>query len=389
MNICFICNEYPPALHGGIGAVVRTTARALVGNGHNVRVVGVYPERETAAAREEDQGVQVWRLRHPRPRLAWIAARYKLYKLVRDWAERGEIDIVEAPDWEGYTSLWPRLRVPVINRLHGSIAYFSAEMNQRARPGIFWLESRAFHGADECTSCSQYTARRTNEVFGKRKSITVLYNSVALSEAETQESRETNHVVFAGTLTPKKGIVQLIKAWPEVRNRNPHAELHVYGKEANANEPMTPVLQAALPEEVRGSVHFHGHIAVAELRSLYRRCSLAVFPSYAEAFAVAPLEAMAEGCPVIVSNRSSGPELIEDGVNGLLADPDNCPQIAQSIWTLLEDPSLAARLGAAGRKTIEDRFSSGHVVRQFVDFYAGCIQRFHRNGSVSPIRQQA
>ncbi len=392
MNICFICCEYPPALHGGIGAVIQTTARALVQRGHAVRVVGIYPRRETAPPYEEDQGVRVWRIRMPRQRLGWILARYRLFKTVRSWVVRNEIDIVEVPDWEGHTSLWPRINAPIIVRLHGSLAYFAVEMNQRVRPGAFWLESRSFHRAYECSSCSQYTATRTSEIFGPRSThTTVLYNSVALSQAAETIERQQNRVVFAGTLTKKKGIIQLIKAWPRVRSTNPDAELHVYGKDAGLGDgsALIPHLKSLLNEEIRDSVHFHGHVAVSQLRSLYQSCSLAVFPSYAEAFAVAPLEAMAEGCPVICSNRSSGPELIEPGTNGLLIDPDDEAQISESILSLLNDRCLAHRLGVAGKRTIEERFSSDHVVRQFVDFYTACVHRFRQNGSAKSVPQQA
>lgn len=392
MNICFICNEYPPALHGGIGAVTQTTARALRDRGHNVRVVGVHFKGEEVAPYEEDQGIRVWRLSMARSKFGWLVARHRMYRVVRDWVKRGEIDLIEAPDWQGYTSLWPRVGVPIVNRLHGSLTYFAAEMNKPVRPVARWLEVRSFHRADECSSCSHYTAARTSELFGARqKPVTVLYNSVTLSQSTSEMPREKNHVIFAGTLTAKKGIIQLIKTWPEVYARNPEARLNIYGKDTGLGngETMIPHLNTLLPERVRDSVRFCGHVSVAQLRTLYQHCTLAVFPSYSEAFAIAPLEAMAEGCPVIVANRSSGPELIEHGVNGLLIDPDNCPQIAESILGLLKNETTATRLGAAGRKTIEERFSSERIVGQVVDFYSDCIRRFHQNGSVSPVQQQA
>jgi glycosyltransferase involved in cell wall biosynthesis len=361
-------------------------SRALAQKGHSVRVAGVYPPQETAAEYEEDQGVRVWRLRRPRQRLGWIAARYRLFQMIRKWAVHKEIDIVEVPDWEGYTSLWPRLPVPVITRLHGSLAYFAQETREKISRGAFWLESRAYHRADECTSCSLYTARRTSQIFGDHsKSTTVLYNSVALSQRARDMKRVRNHVVFAGSLTPKKGIVPLIKAWPQVRSEAPDAELHIYGKDAGMSDgsPMMPYLESLLSADVRGSVHFHGHVTVSQLRDLYARCSLAVFPSYSEAFAVAPLEAMAEGCAVICSNRSSGPELIAHRVNGFLVNPDREAEISQSILELLRDSDLAHRLGVAGRETIEQRFSSDRIVGQFIDFYAHSMSRFHQNGTAS------
>ena len=120
---------------------------------------------------------------------------------------------------------------------------------------------------------------------------------------------------------------------------------------------------------------------MAELRAVYQKCGMAIFPSYAEAFAMAPLEAMAEACPVICSTRSSGPEMVRHGCDGLLVDPDDEAEIAASIVQLLEDDPLARRLGTAGLETVRERFWSERTITQMVEFYSKCISHFHQNGS--------
>src|SRR5205085_6825312 len=130
------------------------------------------------------------------------------------------------------------------------------------------------------------------------------------------------------------------------------AQLHLFGKD----EGMRDMLCAMLPADVRDSVHFHGHVSRERVQSEFQTCRLAVFPSYAEAFSMVPLEAMAQGCPVIYSNRCSGPELIDHGTNGLLIDPDRPEEIAAAITALLRDDALAARLGTCGRDEVVRRF---------------------------------
>ena len=61
MNILYLCDEYPPCQHGGIGSVTQSLARELVSKGHKVSVCGFYPYYRTAAAYEEDFGVQAYR----------------------------------------------------------------------------------------------------------------------------------------------------------------------------------------------------------------------------------------------------------------------------------------------------------------------------------------
>ena len=166
-------------------------------------------------------------------------------------------------------------------------------------------------------------------------------------------------MIFSGTLTPKKGIVSLIRAWPRVKLACPEAELHIYGKDGRADSggSMREALRDELPSALLSSVSFHGHVTRERLFEVYRTAGLAVFPSYAEAFAIAPLEAMACGCATIYSERGSGPELLEQDKTGLLVDPDRPDQIADSIIRTLRDETIAERLGAAGRKLIVDRFS--------------------------------
>jgi glycosyltransferase involved in cell wall biosynthesis len=184
-------------------------------------------------------------------------------------------------------------------------------------------------------------------------------------------------VVFSGTLTGKKGIVSLVKSWPLVAKALPGAELHVFGKDGRAENggSMQELLCSMLNGE-RPSVHFHGHVARKELFEAYRTASAAVFPSYAEAFAVAPLEAMAVGCPTIFSERGSGPELLTHEREGLLVDPDNPAQIADSILRVLRNAAFAAEIGNAGRERVREVFDIEKMVARNVDFYARCVRDF-------------
>jgi glycosyltransferase involved in cell wall biosynthesis len=107
-----------------------------------------------------------------------------------------------------------------------------------------------------------------------------------------------------------------------------------------------------------------------------RHATVAVFPSYAEAFAFAPLESMAQGCPTVYSTRGSGTELIRDGQDGILVDPDRPAEIAAAILRLLRDPALARRMGAAGRARVAQEFSLDVLLDRNVTFYRACIDGF-------------
>src|ERR1700761_2211403 len=77
MNILFICDEYPPGRHGGIGTMTRALARGLVAEGHQVLVAGLYPPGYGEKDYEEDKGVKVWRRRMDLD-IGWIGNNYSL-----------------------------------------------------------------------------------------------------------------------------------------------------------------------------------------------------------------------------------------------------------------------------------------------------------------------
>jgi glycogen synthase len=385
MKLCFVCGEYPPAAHGGIGSVTRVLGRALVERGHEVRVAGLYPEQNLEGGRipafEDDGGVKVWRFPIPKKRFGWVGARWSLYRLVAGWARRGEIDLVEVPDWEGLSAGWPSIGVPVIARLHGSSSYFSAEIGTQHKKSTFLLERAALRRSDYSCSVSRYTAEKTRTLF----SITgppaeIIYNGVHVAVPTPWTERSRTDVIFSGTLTAKKGIISLIRAWHRVVEAHPSARLRVFGKDTPraGGSSMLEFLRGELPAAVRSTVSFHGHTHRDQLLTELARARVAVFPSYAEAFAMAPLEAMAAGCPTVYSLRGSGPELIEEGVDGLLVEPGDPEQIAASINRVLADDRLAQRLGEAGRKKIQQRFSAADFLKVNEEFYAGCVERFRR-----------
>ena len=356
--------------------------RALARQGHDVRVIGVYPSNCTAPDFEIDTGVRVWRLRDSLRPGGWIISRYKLFHRVSEWARKGSIEIVEVPDYHGWSACWREMPVPVAARLHGSMTYFSAELEKPINRIGYLLERSGLRRADDICSVSTYTLEKTRRIFGlKLDSSIVLHNPVDLPPEAPFTPRNPNRVVFSGTLTEKKGIVALIKAWPKVVYANPNAELHIFGKNGRADDGQS--MQAylcAILNGTRSSVHFHGHVPRQDLFDAYRTCGLAVFPSRAEAFAMAPLEAMASGCPTIYTRRGSGPELLQHGREGLLIDPDDSDEIANAIIQVQANPTFGREMGEAGRSRVRESFSLERLTTRNLEFYENCIRKLRPQG---------
>ncbi len=353
--------------------------RALVAEGHSVRVIGMYSWSHLAPEYEEDQGVQVWRIRRPRPRWGWLWGRYRIFRAVSKWSRNQEIDLVEVADYSGAAAKWPKLPVPVIIRLHGSATYFAKELNRKIKNIDYWLENSSLKRADFVCSVSQYTAKQTQRAFNlPLNSVAVLYNFVESTPPQVDQTRSNEKVVFSGTLTSKKGIISLIKAWRTVLTERKDAQLHIYGKDvlSEANSLIRQTVCKEIEAIQKDSVYFHGHVPREEVLDALLQARLGVFPSYAESFGLAPAEAMAAACPTIYTERGCGGELVRDHKDGLLIDPDKPEQIAEAILRLLQDDSFATQLGTAGQDRIREKFSPAVLMPQNIAFYHNCIAIF-------------
>jgi glycosyltransferase involved in cell wall biosynthesis len=235
---------------------------------------------------------------------------------------------------------------------------------------------------------SRYTAEKTKALLSlESEPCAILPNPVQLTAFTGVLARSRARVVFSGTLIPKKGIIPLIDAWPSVVAGCRDADLHIYGKDGRTydKQPMWAYLSSRMGDPAALGVHYHGHVPRPELLQALTSARVAVFPSFAEAFAIAPLEAMACGCPTVYSSLGSGPEAIEDGRDGILVNPREPAQIADAILRLLQDDDLAGRLSAAGYDRVRRDFSIERLLPMNEAMYADAIRSFagSRSGLVA------
>jgi glycosyltransferase involved in cell wall biosynthesis len=402
MNILYLCEEYPPGKSGGIGSMVKLLASELVLQGHNVYVVGLYPQGYGQADYEEDNGVKVWRLRYQtdigllkndfsRHDKVWrTLLRYtslmhwdtkysaaRLFRFITHLMQQYQIDIIEMPDWNTFlhNSITPipvpDFGVPLLVKFHGSHSYLRNEMRLLYKQPIFSAEKKLLHRADALVAVSRYTADKTATLFNLTKPVSVLYNCIAIPPPLNIAPQE-NTIVFAGALSTNKGVHALLQAWNLVHQRYPYAVLHLYGKGPQQQ------LKKLINSTASSSVIFHGHVQRTTVSAAMSGATAAVFPSYSECFSIAPLEAMAAGCPVIYTERSSGPELITHGQNGLLVNPADVHALADAIMLLLQDKILRNRLGVAGHQTVKEQFNITHAAQQHIQFYTEVIKRYNR-----------
>ncbi|HET6379808.1 MAG TPA: glycosyltransferase family 4 protein [candidate division Zixibacteria bacterium] len=192
-------------------------------------------------------------------------------------------------------------------------------------------------------------------------------------------------------LEPEKGHRHLIEAWPSVVERAPGTWLVIVGDGSLEGELRARA--AALPAPARDRVRFAGRHD--DISALTAELDVAVLPSLREAQGISLLEAMARRVPVVASAVGGIPEVVTDGVDGLLVPPSDPAALADAIVRLALSPALRARIGEAGYRTVAERFSIDAQVRRIQELYdeeldrAGVTAALRRARSVPVARSRA
>src|SRR5207245_491965 len=151
-------------------------------------------------------------------------------------------------------------------------------------------------------------------------------------------------VLYAGNVKPHKNLERLIQAFALVRRRGlDHLKLVMIGDEISKYAALR---RAVHRHQLHKYVRFLGYLPEATLAVMYRLAGVFVFPSLYEGFGLPPLEAMASGTPVVMSNGSSLPEVAGDAA--LLVDPYEPAAIADGIYNVLTDEALCCGLRQKG-----------------------------------------
>ena len=125
-------------------------------------------------------------------------------------------------------------------------------------------------------------------------------------------------------------------------------------------------------------VRFSGHLAGEELVDAYHRSTVVALPSGNESFGMSLAEAMACGLPVVASRTGGIPDVVTDGETGLLVTHGDVVELSDALRRVVEDPSLAARLGSAGRRRVESEFGWDARARATDDVFATTLDRTAR-----------
>ncbi len=381
MKIAFLTPEYPHTstrISGGIGTSIKTLASGLLANGSSVHVL-VYGQDSDAVF--EDNGVRIQKIKNVKFKgLSWFFTRKKIQKIIDTLYSNDQIDLVEAPDWTGITS-FIKSKCPIVVRLHGSDTYF-CHIDQRP---VKWItrfhEKKAIQNADALLSVSRFTADMTNSVFDLKKEFTIIPNGIDLNAFEHNfdtDSVEKNTILYFGSLIRKKGLLELPLIFNKVIEKNPAARLILIGRDVpdsiTGNPSIWKMMQSLFSEQAIKNVEYLGSVNHSEIRKHISSAAICVFPSFAEAFPMAWLEAMAMQKALVASDIGWATEMIDNANDGFLVNPKDHALYATTILRLLENKELQNAIGVEARKKVTQKFSLERIVQQNLEFYENIIK---------------
>jgi starch synthase len=393
MRIDLLTREYPPEVYGGAGVHAAELTRAL-------RRLADVRVRCLGGPRDEP-GTTAYRVpqdfRGANPALGHLAADLLMA------ADCAGADVVHSHTWyanaAGHTAALLH-GVPHVMTMHSlePLRPWKAEQLGGGYALSGWMERSAVASADAVIAVSRAMREDVLAVYPEvaPERVHVIHNGIDTGVHRPDVSGDALRrfgldpdlpiVLFVGRVTRQKGLPHLLRAAFGI---HPKAQLVLC-----CGRPDTPEIGAEVASLVEGLSavregvrRIDGMLAAADLRQLLSCATVFVCPSLYEPMGIVNLEAMACGTAVVATAVGGIPEVVEDGVTGLLVPYERLPDgtgepadpgrlaagLAGAVNALLDDPGRAERFGRAGRERAELLFSWDAVAERTLAVHRGLI----------------
>jgi glycogen(starch) synthase len=300
-------------------------------------------------------------------------------KLIR---REGGFDLIHNHDWlSGFaaTAIKHEHRLPLLATVHATemgrnLGTLHDEMQRQIHQAEWWLTYEAWR----LITSSNYMLWELQTYFDAPPSkVEIIPNGVDASRFDALREKDLSQfrlnyampgqqiVYYVGRLVPEKGLSVLIDAVPRVLQEWPGVRFVLAGDGFYADELRAQAAQRG----VSANVLLPGRISDDVRDSLYMVSDCAAFPSLYEPFGIVALEAMAAGCPVVVSDVGGLAEVVEHEETGLKVPPNDPDSLARAILETLRNPRAAAtRVQNAGR-VVREQYNWHRIAGMTIDVY--------------------
>ncbi len=279
---------------------------------------------------------------------------------------KSSADIIHTtPD---YACWFTKKGTPLVITFHNYVidpfmaSYSSLLQRIHYKTNLLYFTKLALKKAAAVTSVSKFTAQLLRRDLGYNGKIKVIYNGVDTNlfrPAAQKPQRKKIKVLFSGNLTRRKGadliclIAQKLEPGIEI--------LYTTGLRTKKTLPDTPNIKNI------------GSIPYSKMPLIYQDADILLFPTVREGFALAAVEAMACGLPVIATNCSSLPELIIDGKGGFLCKLGDVDEFAECINKLADSSGLRSEMGTFNRARVEQKFTVQQMVQEYMNLFKSTL----------------
>jgi glycogen(starch) synthase len=395
LTVCYLSQQYPPGLVGGIGRLSYDLACGLAAGGHQVHVLA----RSSTGFNTVDfeQGVWVHRLALDQqeppapegvivPHEAWQCSARLLRELRRIDAVH-PIDIVEGPIWdvEGLAAVLDG-RFCVLTNLETPmkmVVETNPELVDRSAPGqkryeeYYAAETLLMQRSTALRAISHAIVGTMHQCYGidfppEQVSVFPLGMEDRSIGHSTQKKGNFVDVLFAGRFEGRKGIDVLLQVIPPLCLKYPEARFILVGEDRprpSGNSLGAEFRAQHARASFRDRVLFPGAVSDQELEQYLAQCDIFVSPSRYESFGLVFLEAMMFAKPAVGCRVGGMQEVIVDGATGLLAEPGDAPSLEAAVDTLLADRERREAFGKAGRQRYLNHYTREIFAQRTLAFY--------------------
>jgi glycosyltransferase involved in cell wall biosynthesis len=366
MRICFISFEYPPFLIGGAGIYAIHITKELAKLGHEVHVISPIIRNQKMVSFEDTVFVHRIPTIHKRFLRApsfWLNLTRK-YSTLRE--EIGGFDVIHSNGMSDLSLSKQKVKEPRVTTVHHlaysvskPVSFTERLLELNGETGLASLfEKHVIHRADKIIAVSDFTKNDLLSTYSEQPSkIEVIYNGVCpadftISPEEVIKTKahfdleNKTTFLFVGRINDKrKGLPLLLKAFKILSERETFVKLMIVG---SGDQTSVRALVELLG--LQKYVVFTGYVTDKLLKMIYCACDVFVFPSMLEGFGLVVLDAMASGKPVVCMNRGAIPELVRDGVNGLLVNKPDPRELATAMAFFVDHPSTITEMGQRNRE---------------------------------------
>jgi phosphatidyl-myo-inositol dimannoside synthase len=223
------------------------------------------------------------------------------------------------------------------------------------------LEARHVRRANQIIATSRYSSERIADLYGvspSRISIVPELIDLSLWEGALRAApREEGplRVLCVAHLYPRKGVDTLLQAFARLKG---DCVLRIVG--------IGPEKRRLECLATSDRIHFLGQLSFNALIAEYRNASVFALPTSQEGFGIVFLEAMAASLPIVAGDAAAVPEVVRDGVTGILVKPGDAEALARALQLLLDNPEMRKTMGSAGCAEV-GRYDAPIVARQFLE----------------------